>query len=41
MCMCFNSYDTELSAVADSRMIELHGDEREIALKSGKNQGVL
>jgi hypothetical protein len=29
------SYNTELSAVTDSRMVELHGEEREIALKSG------
>ena len=29
------SYDTELTAVTDSRMIELHGEERDIALKSG------
>ena len=29
------SYDAELTAVTDSRMVELHGEEREIALKSG------
>ena len=27
------SYDAELTAVTDSRMVELHGEEREIALK--------